>query len=139
MKATKKQNINSQLFVTMLTACLGLLIVSSPSQAQAKNLIREELVRVYVSENSSSEDSTKDVNAKTNLRRFVRRVQNLLNDFTFNLSAKQQNDFALGFFALPRAEVFNLPQTSFFSYQGKSVSISNNHTLTVSNLARASL
>lgn len=140
---TKKQNINTQLFVTMLTACLGLLIVGTPSQdAQARNLIREELTRVYVSTEFDEEDlnSIQDTDAETNLRqRLARKVRNLLNDFNFGLSAKQGNDVTLGLFTLPIQEFFELPQASFISYQSQQVSTNNNHTLIVSNLARASL
>lgn len=139
---TRKQNINTQLFVTMLTACLSLLIVGTSSQeAQAKNLIREELTRVYVSNEFEEDDLSSLQNAdETNFRkRLVRKVRNLLNDFNFSLSTNQGNDVALGLFTLPKQEFFELPQASFISYQSQQVSTYNNHTLTVSNLARASL
>ena len=137
---TKKQNINAQLFVvTMLSACIGLLIVGSPSQVQAKNLIREELTRQFASENFSEENlaSAETVDAENNLRikRFVSKVRNLFK----GLNLSQRNDFALGFFALPKTEQFELPQAKLFSYRSQRVSISNNHTISISNLARASL
>lgn len=138
---TKRNNINTPFFVTMLTACLGLLIVGTSSQAQAKSLTDKELIHVFTSADFSEKDLTslQGIQDKNNhgLQRFVLKFRNLINDFT--LSAKQFDDFALGFFALPRQQVFELSQTSFLSYQSQKVSTYNNHTLTVSNLARASL
>jgi hypothetical protein len=138
---TKRNNINTPFFVTMLTACLGLLIVGTSSQAQAKSLTNQELTRSTASADFGETDlaSFDGIEIKNNhrLQRFVLKFRNLINDFT--LSAKQFDNFALGFFALPNQQVYELSQTSFVFYKSQKVSTYNNHTLTISNLARASL
>ena len=145
---TRRNNINTHLFATALAAWLGLLIVGvPPAQANAKTLVRIEVVKAHSSATNFDEDfslSTKeeaDIAKRLPLHRLVSTFQNFINDFTLRVGQSQpSNGLAIGFYSLPSAQNFE-PQFagSPTKYPSQKVSTSNNHVLVVTNLARASL
>jgi|GEM_PF-5583444 len=143
---TKKHNINTQLFVvTVLSAWLGLLIVGTPSQAQARSFVKEELAKRHscdVDFSKADLTSTRKAENKKDFRlqRFVLKVRNLINDFAFTFGdTHQSKDFTLNLFAFTKQQNFELLNANCSTYQSQKVSIHNNNTVNITHLPRASL